>query len=499
MDIQSVINILNEELGTDISANYYSHIEEWRQWWAGFVKTFHQYIEYHHDGSTIKRQLFQLGMGKKVCEDWSSALLGEKPNIAINGGDTDNSARFVMGNPEEQESGGVLGDLKFWKNIKKLTEKAYYSGTGIPVLKLKGLRPGRNGQVLKSPDTQISMQYLPAQCIIPITVKDGRIIDVAFASEDTVKGHKFVYLETHIIENGSYVITNRYYRNVNGFLTPDKLPDGILERFDTGSPYPFFGIIMPNIVNPIPDNLGLGCSIFAQSLDCLRGVDYAFNNYVRDSKLGGKKVFYNRELTQVKQGEDGKIIHIPPDDIMQQLFVTVGDPYVEDKKMMVHEFNPDLRVRDNVDAVQGQLDLLAFKVGFGARYYRFDPQSGGVTITATQYMGEKQELKQNAANHGEVIAQALKDIIRAILWVGRNLQGQPVDPDATIKVEFSDGYIVSDEEKKAADLQEIRDGIKKPWEYRVRWYGEDEATAKAILQPEPGLFGGKDYADIETA
>ena len=187
------------------------------------------------------------------------------------------------------------------------------------------------------------------------------------------------------------------------------------ERINTGSPYPFFAIIHPNIVNPYDNNMGLGCSVFSQAVDNLKGVDIAYNNFNRDLWLGGKKVFYSRELTKtIGVDNDGKPIYLAPDDMLQQLFVSVGDEITEDKKL-VHEFNPDLRVQDNRDAVQAQLDYLSFKCGMGTRHYQFSNNMRAAQVTATQYTGEKQELKQNAAKHGIVVEQALQSIVRAIL------------------------------------------------------------------------------------
>jgi hypothetical protein len=31
------------------------------------------------------------------------------------------------------------------------------------------------------------------------------------------------------------------------------------------------------------------------------------------------------------------------------------------------------------------------------------------------------------------------------------------------------------------------------WEYRMKWYGEDEAEAKAIVQPAGQLFGASTF------
>jgi len=487
MNIKAILAILRNEIGIDISADYYSRIDNWQQWWSGYAETFHRYNQINADGTQIKRDLFSMRMAKKVCEDWASVLLNEKTEIAV---EDKQSSKFLMGS---NEFGGVFGKIRFWEESNALIEKAFYSGTGAFVLKVDGLSVSDEGNVQNSPDAAIRMEYLPAFCIIPLSHRHGQITEVAFASDSTIKGEKYVYLELHTLENGNYVIENRYYENKNGNLALVELPSGIAPKFITGSPIPFFSIVTPNIVNPFNDSIGLGCSVFSQAIDNLKGVDLAFNNFCRDFKLGGKKVFYNRELTKtVGTAADGKSIYITPDDMQQQLFVQIGDEF-GDSKQLIHEFNPDLRVEDNQNGVQAQLDYLSLKCGLGAKHYRFSDTSRAAQVTATQYTGEKQELKQNVAKHGIVVEKALRDIVKAMLWVGKNILGEPVDPDAQITVQFSDGYIISDEEKRAQDIQDVRDGLMQPWEYRVNWYGEDKETAKKMTQSAPTTFGGLSY------
>jgi A118 family predicted phage portal protein len=490
MDIRAVIGVLNKEMGVNMTADYYNHIEEWRQWWAGYVKSFHKFSETTDTGKKKERTLYSMKMAKKVCEDWASILLNEKTQITVK---DKASSEFLQGSEDEQATGGIFGAVSFWDEANSLVEKAFYSGTGAFVMKLDGLLVRQDGAVLTSPGASIRMEYLPAMNIFPITVRYHQITEVAFASENTVRGQKYVYLEIHTLENGLYVIQNRYFKSNGGALTPAPLPDGVAERINTGSPYPFFAILHPNAVNPYENNLGLGCSVFAHAVDNLKGVDIAYNNFNRDLWLGGKKVFYNRELTKtIGTDDDGKPIYIAPDDMLQQLFVSVGDEFTDDKKL-VHEFNPDLRVQDNRDAVQAQLDYLSFKCGMGTRHYQFNSNMRAAQVTATQYTGEKQELKQNAAKHGIVIEQALQSIVRAILWAGKHILGQPVDPETAIVVVFSDGYIISDDEKKADDRLDILNGVMQRWEYRVKWYGEDEATAKANTQPPGPVYGRGSY------
>ncbi len=422
-------------------------------------------------------------MAKKVCEDWASILLNEKTEIVA--GD-DKSNNFLHG---DDKTKGILDNNDFWQLGNSLVEKAFYSGTGAFILKLDGMKL-QGERVIKSPDAKIRIDYLTAHNIIPLTIKHGKIIEAAFASEVLKRGKRYIYLETHELENNKYRITNRYFSYNDGQLKEESLPEGILPIINTGTDIPLFAIFSPNIVNTIPNSNGLGMSIFANAIDNLKGVDLAFNNFCRDFKLGGKKVFYSDSLTRTDI--DGN--KITPDDMMQQLFTITGElPMSETgKNTLMTEYNPDLRVQDNKDGIQAHLDYLSFKVGFGTKHYQFN---GGTIVTATQYSGDKQELIQNASKHYIVIEKALQQIVRAILWAGKEILGQPVNPDAQVTVNFEDSYIIDKESERQRDLQEIRDGIMQKYEYRMKWYGEDETTAKKMVagnQTDDDLmeFGG---------
>lgn len=465
MNIVSIIELLNKERKCNISAEYYSHIDEWRDWWKGYNEDFHKYTETTETGKK-PRKLFSLKMAKKACEDWASILINEKTAIAI---DDKASSEFVQG---EDGTGGVFGENDFWHLANALVEKAFYSGTGAFVLKVDGMKL-QDETVIKSPDAKLRIEYLSAHNIIPLTVRNGRIIEVAFVSEVYDKGKTYVYLETHELENGSYVIRNRYFNTTDGQLKETPLPEGILPVVKTGSNVPLFAILTPNIVNNIPCSNGLGISVFANAIDSLKGIDLAFNNFCRDFLLGGKKVFYSNSL--IRTTADGR--KVTPDDVMQSLFEFVGEPPIAEngQNQLMTEYNPTLRVTENKEGLQSMLDYFSFKVGFGTKHYQFN---SGSVLTATQYMGDKQELIQNAAKHYIIVEQALQRLIRAILWAGKEILGLPVNPDAKVTVNFEDSYIIDKESERIRAMQEVSAGLMPAWEYRMRYFGEDEKTAK---------------------
>ena len=470
--ISLAVGYLNKKYKTNIATEYYTNIRTWREWWEGYVKDVHSYRELGVDGAARLRELYRLGMAKRITEDWAALLLNEKTMIVA---EDQNSSAWLLGDDSEQGAGGVLGASNFWAEGNELLEKAFAYGTGAFVARADGAKVNESGGVVPDSECKAAIEYVDALSIIPLSVEKSRITEVAFVSEFTKRGKDFVYIETHTKgENGNYQIENEYFMLDGLEMKKAELPEGIAPKIDTGSPRPWFAFIYPNITCNIRTNNGLGMSIYANAIDSLKAVDIAYNNFVKDFKLGGKKVFYNKAMLQTNS--EGKTI--TPDDVVQQLFQQVGDGMDFDAKQMVQEFNPSLRVQENKDGVQAQLDYLSFKCGMGTKRYQF--QASGVK-TATEYNGERQELVQHAQRHAIVLESALKTLCQALLYIGKAFCNANVDPDTPINVNFEDGFVIDDIAARENDRQDIRDGILQHWEYRVKWYGETEEEAKAAI------------------
>jgi A118 family predicted phage portal protein len=471
--ISLAVNYLSKKYATTITTEYYTKIRIWRQWWEGYVESVHSYRELGVDGTARKRELSRLGMAKRITEDWAALLLNEKTTITA---EHKNSAAWLMGDESEQGTGGVLGASNFWAEGNELLEKAFAYGTGAFVARADGAKVNDKGAVIPDANCKASIEYIDALSIIPLSVERSHITEVAFISEFVKRGKTYIYIETHTKgENGNYILENEYFLLEGIEMKKTDLPENIAPKIDTGSPVPWFDFVYPNITCNIKECNGLGMSVYANALDVLQAVDIAYNNFVKDFKLGGKKVFYNKAMLQTNS--DGKTI--TPDDVAQQLFQQVGDGMDFDAKQMVQEFNPSLRVQENKDGVQAQLDYLSFKCGMGTKRYQF--QASGVK-TATEYNGERQELVQHAQRHAIVLESALKTICKALLYIGKAFCGADVDPETPISIQFEDGFVIDDVAARMNDLQEVRDGIMQKWEYRAKWYGETEEEAKAAIE-----------------
>lgn len=464
--MNAIVKKFLNDRGFKTNDTYYNNIELWESYWEGKTD-FHKYKDV--DGNT--REMYSLGMAKRIAEDWASILWNEKSEISVDNKRTNELLK-------EQ-----LKEIDFDDLFPKVIEKAFYSGTSALILRVRDvLQVGDT--LVKGDKTRIELHSVTAEKIVPLTIENGVITEVAFVSGATIKGKKYHYVELHTKnEEGNYVIENIYLDEKGNEVTFDN----VLREIKTQSDKPWFVIIKPNNVNPIANNNGLGASIYAGAIDQLKAVDIVYNNFVRDFYLGGKKVFYNKSLikmaTRRVRDEAGheKTIQVPiyPDDVTKQQFLVIGDDTVNaNDNPEIREYNPDLRVNDNETGIQMSLDYLAFKCDLGSKRYRFD---NGSVITATQYLGEQQDLISNMNKHQKNVNKALKGIAEAILYVRKVIFKDNIKEDANVTILNDDGFMTPIETQKEEFRNDISLGLRSKTSYLMKFYGMSEEEAQEEL------------------
>ncbi|MBQ3065656.1 MAG: hypothetical protein IJC98_05415 [Clostridia bacterium] len=472
-----ILDFLNDRCGTVAPASLYDAVDVARDWWRGRYEPFHVFTEARHGGGVIRREMYKMGMAKKICEDWAAVLVNDRTTVRTDCGEID---RVLFG--DRYGIGGILTQGNFYGKLNALTEQVFALGTGAVTAHFFGAAYDAQKNLIRA--SGIGFNFLLADQIFPLQCENGEIVSCAFVGSDTrfsvsagVGEERLpsVFVTLHRKEyagDGSFRYrVDNYLLRADGKEMP--LPEDIVSYFYV--PRPLFSILKPNFVptDPICVQWGMGESIFASAYDNLRGVDLAYNNFCRDLYLGGKKVFMNQSLVR----DDGYGRRVAPDDVAQQLFVTVGDGDLSSDTMIV-EHNPQLRAEENCMAVQAQLDYLSFKVGFGTRHYRF---SGDKVVTATQYAGEKQEMLQYAMKHYLHMENFLRMLVELSYWFAVVLCEQALPSLGTVCVDFDDSFFVDPTAERARDLSEVHAGLMAPWEYRVRYYGEHPDTAKAMI------------------
>ena len=337
-----------------------------------------------------------------------------------------------------------------------------------------------DGKLTADENTTRELIKVTAKQIIPLKVEHGNIVDTAFVSDTMVGKIKAIYIELHQLLETGYKISNIYLNAQDG---TEIVNGSVLSSFETGSKIPLFSLLFTPKENPIEDNNGLGFSVYGDAIDQLKGCDITYHNFMQDFVLGGKKLIYNKKLikreTVVNSDGTTTEVVIYPDDISKQQFMEVGDEYdTADDKKLIHEYNPALRVEDNKNGVQFSLDLMAFKVGLGTKYYQFN---NGTVVTATQYVGDRQDLVINAKKYRDNLSEFISGIIKAGLLIGRLVFKEKVTEDCNVLIDNVDGFMEDEESIKQSAREDLALGVMGKVEYRMTVYHETEEVAKEML------------------
>ena len=59
--------------------------------------------------------------------------------------------------------------------------------------------------------------------------------------------------------------------------------------------------------------------------------------------------------------------------------------------------------------------------------------------------------------------------------------GASLNEEAQVTIDFDDSIIEDKTTERNNDRQDLAAGIMNDWEYRAKWYNEDEVTAKKML------------------
>lgn len=457
----NVIEKLKELGHSTVKEDFYSKVDEWKSWYVGKAKGVHTYRRYNgHEWVNCERA--SLGMAKKVCEDWANLLLNEKVVITLEG------------NKEQEFVDRVFEENNFLVKGNEMQEMAFAFGTVAFIPRVVGMEATETGPVPGSA-SGIILDYVTVEHIWPIAWQNGIITECAFSSVVTVNGDDYCYLQIHHKVNDLYDIENRIYRYRNKNLDAE-IPLTDVQGFErvppvvhTGSDRRQFVIDRPNIANNFDYSIPLGISVFANAIDVLIGVDKAYNCYANEFDNGALLLMVKMPATDYLDGH-------PTVSSKDNRFYLLPEDTKEGS--VVEPISPQLRTAELNTGIQDQLNLLSSKCGFGENHYRFDQ---GSVATATQVISENSTMFRTIKKHEIILEQVLTELCRIILRLGNTAMNAGLNEDVEISIDFDDSIIVDTEGNRAQDRQDVAMGVMNLWEYRAKWYGEDEKTAKKML------------------
>jgi A118 family predicted phage portal protein len=303
----------------------------------------------------------------------------------------------------------------------------------------------------------------------------GRCIGGVFRDKPVkVNGKYYVRLESHDLTNTTYTIKNKaYYSDSTGSVGAAAPLDVVPEWADIQEEVtiqnmdgPLFAYFKPPIANTADTNSLCGMSIYgdAATVELIKQADEQWERLRWEFKSGERKVLMDGN-TSTADMFDKRLFEIGA-------FTADGDFY--------QFLNPELRNDAVYKGFQDVLRRIEFNVGLSYGDIS-DPQT--VEKTATEIRSSKQRKYVLISS----IQTALEHTFDALIYAMNTyatLYGLAADGEYEVTYDWGDS-ILDDQETKdnefARDLQLLNAGIMNDWEFRAKYFNEDEATAKAAL------------------
>lgn len=434
------------------------YIAEWDSWMKA-EGDFYDYRDTDAFGRTYEVHRSTIKPAMRMCEEWGSLLLNDKTVVSC---DNAKTTEWIKGWIEE---------TGFMQAAQGCVMRAFGLGTGAWAL------------WVDADAGKVRVRHYDARMVLPLTWDEDGVTECAFVTRVVWRGKAFDQLQMHLRgglsdadddlgrklgkTNLDYVIKTVIF-DEHGTVVE---PEGICDVFETGCPSPTFAIVRPAVVNTRVDHSPYGQSVFANAIDSVRSVDLAFDALFGEIDAGKMRIFVADVLVD-QQCDGDKRVAIPFGKHDCTVFRKVMS--TEDT---IQEFAPPLRTEQQLTALRTALSLLGDLCGFGLKYFDIDTESGYIK-TATEVSSDNSALMRNIAKHEHLLERALRQIFHAVICAARHM-GESIADEGEINVTFDDSIITDTAAEKAQDMAEVAAGLMGRWEYRAKWYGEDEKTARA--------------------
>lgn len=328
---------------------------------------------------------------------------------------------------------------------------------------------------------RLPVDYVQADSFYPVRFgSNGDITAAVFSDQKQIGDYVYTRLEYHDFNGNSETIRNRAYKSKDSSTLGSMVPlDSIEEWKDITEEATVNNIDRPLFVyfkipsaNNVDTSSPLGVSVFSRAVDLIHEADKQYSRLLWEFESAERAV--DIDVSAVQKDEYGND-RVPQGK--ERLFRKFdmdgknGDSFYE-------VFSPEIRDESHLRGFNTILRLIEFNCGLA---YGTISDPGEVAKTATELKQSKQRSYATVSDIQKSLEASLRHLIY-IMNVYTTLYGLAPQGEYDVSYVWDDSIVVDAEAERLRDLQEMRDGILSKWEYRAKWYGEDEETAKAKIQ-----------------
>lgn len=454
MDDQIKMSNYIEKYGYKVNKKAFPYINLADDWYRNKVMPFHK----RQTITGVDYELQRTNFGKRLCAD--DANLCEV--IEINAQDEPSNQKIID---------DILEKNNFQVMYRQQLEQNSAVGTVGAYIRVENAVLYDDGSIKGG---KIKINYASAENIVILKCVNNQIIECAFQGKSFSKdGSKKTIDMFRIVDCKYQCITAYFDENDNLIEELDPIPLGEV---------PPFAIMRVAEVNNLEDIQGYGLPKLYNAISNLEILDLTYNLWRSDLSKSDKMVFLSKSLGKYNE-KTGQ--YELPNEECKKIFMQITSKDLPQEGALAQEYNPVIRIDEVEKSMELVLSMLSTMFGYGTKKYTFED---GKFVTATEYIGNRQDMLQELNKQRQEATQYITAIIKAIRWFYNNLEQGDL-PDDEITINFDDSYVTNkDEELKTTrddamsfDIPQLK--IK----YLCKKYGIDEKEAQEWLNSTPNI------------
>lgn len=408
MGLIKELNAIQDHKKIEINEEAYDRMMINKEIYQGYVPSWHD-VNYRTSAGVQKdRRMMSMGMGKVLAHKMSNLIFNEKAVINIEEGSAN---KFV------QET---LRHNGFYKHFQRYLEYGYaLSGMAIKVYEYNG---------------RIKLAYANADAFYPLSNDSENVDEALFVNEEFHNGKHYTLLEWNQWEGNLYKITNELYESETKGKLGHKVPLSVLyeglepEAYLKGLRRPIFVYFKLNTANNKDMTSPLGISIFENSYDTLYMLDYLYDFFLNEFKLGRRRIAVDQAMLKPFLGVNGEQ-HMAF-DTEETVFTPLNM-----EEQPVKDLSVEIRATDIIKSINALLDILCMQTGLSSGTFTFD---GSSVKTATEVVSENSMTYQTKNGHEVLVEEGIKELIISIVDMAKqyNLYDGPEEFD--VGIDFDD-------------------------------------------------------------
>ena len=427
-----------------------------------------------HDYITLKTVL-----GRDMClsqqmieslEAWQAMLSGNAPwleppvvSLRIEAGICREFADACLVELESSILNNERLDASYQRGLESLNENLQ-EGLGLGSFILRPLDADRT-------------ELVTADRFIPIKFDDaGYPVDVAFLTVKRAGEYDYyTKIERNYFNNGSLAVENKCYHSLDSHHIGTECSLASVEEWAGVNPGPVvypgmdrmdFGYYRNPIKNGV-DGSFCGISIFDAAKDLIRKADIQAARLDWEYESGERAVHVDERALRKKNGKAPGM-----ERLNRRLYRGLNIEDGKDKELL-REYSPEMRDASYLAGLEKYYRSIEFIVGLA---YGDLSDVQEVSKTATEVKVSKTRKYNRVTAIQNNLRNCLEDYAAGLAFYNSAYRS-----GYEFSCKFNDSVLTDEETERQQDRQDVSIGAMSLLEYRMKWYDEDEETAKKNL------------------